>query len=272
VAGAHICQADLVEGDVWEVGTAYEAYVGRWSREVAAKFVDWLAVPPGRRWLDAGCGTGALTAAVPAPATVIGVDRSRGFLAGRIGGAGAGGAGAGGAGAGGAGGRAAVGGLVVGDAGALPFADAGFEVVVSGLALNFVPRPEAAVAEFARVAAPGATVASYVWDYADGMRMMRLFWDAATDIDRTAADRDEGRRFPICRPEALAAAWTTAGLRGFDDFWQPFLGGQGAAPAYLASLPVDHREAIRERLHARLGERTIALTAAAWAVRGFKDV
>jgi SAM-dependent methyltransferase len=161
--------------DVWAQGDAYEAYVGRWSRQVAARFVRWLAVPDGRRWLDAGCGTGALTSAVIHPALVVGVDPSLGFLTGFAGDGGNGIA-------------------VAGDATALPFPDGSFDAVVSGLALNFVPRPEAAVAEFARVAAPGAVVGAYVWDYTDGMQMMRHFWNAASAVDPAAAALDEGRR------------------------------------------------------------------------------
>lgn len=250
--------------DVWVAGDAYEAYVGRWSREVAAHFVGWLAVPSGRRWLDAGCGTGALTAVIRSccgPATVVGVDPSRGFLAGRAG-------------------------VVAGDAMALPVASGRFDAVVSGLMLNFVPRPETAIAEFARAAAPGGLVASYVWDYAERMQMMRLFWDAAIEVDPAAADLDEASRFPICHEKALASAWAEAGLHnvatrlieiptvftGFDDFWQPFLGGQGAAPAYLATLPAEQQAAICDRLRSRLGDRTIMLTAGAWAVKGFKDI
>jgi SAM-dependent methyltransferase len=194
---------------------------------------------------------------------VVGVDMSRGFL----------------------GAAPAEVGRVAGDAAALPLRDGRFDAVVSGLALNFVPKPDAAVAEFARVAAAGAVVAAYVWDYATGMRMMRFFWDAARDVDPASADLDEGPRFPICRPEALREAWTTAGLRdvatrsievptvfaGFDDYWRPFLGGQGPAPAYLARLDPEQRDAIRDLLDARLPRRpdgSIPLTAAACAVRG----
>ncbi|MEW5534765.1 class I SAM-dependent methyltransferase, partial [Streptomyces virginiae] len=69
--------------DVWAEGGAYERYMGRWSRRVAEVFVDRLDVPAGLRWLDVGCGTGALTAAVAArcrPRAVLGLDRSAGFL------------------------------------------------------------------------------------------------------------------------------------------------------------------------------------------------
>jgi SAM-dependent methyltransferase/gamma-glutamylcyclotransferase (GGCT)/AIG2-like uncharacterized protein YtfP len=251
--------------DTWADGDAYESYVGRWSRQVAARFVPWLGVAAGARWLDVGCGTGALTATVlaaAAPARVLGVDPSTGFLAT-------------------ARGRHAAA-FCAGDARDLPVRDGVADAVVSGLSLNFVPEPARAVAEYARVAAPGAVVAAYVWDYAEGMEMMRLFWDAAALADPAVADRDEAVRFPICRPPALHAAWTSAGLAdvvteaveiptefaGFDDFWRPFLGGQGAAPAYLATLDDDRRARIRETLRDRLPSGRIALHARAWAVRG----
>ncbi|BCJ56246.1 methyltransferase [Actinoplanes sp. NBRC 14428] len=206
--------------DVWEQGEAYEAYVGRWSRRVAGPFVAWLGLPPGGRWLDVGCGTGALSAAAreAGAGLVVGADPSAGFL------------------------RAGSGPRIAADARALPLAGGTFDAVISGLALNFVPDPGRAAAEFARVATPGGTVAAYVWDYADGMRMMRFFWDAAAEADPGGA-ADEGARFPLCRPEPLAALWRAAGLAhvtvrpieiptvfpDFADYWDPFLGGQGAA-------------------------------------------
>ena len=257
--------------DVWADGDAYEAYVGRWSRRVAEAFLAWLAVPRGRRWLDVGCGTGALTVTVLAaadPSRVVGVDPSEGFLATarvRIADA-----------------RAT---FRVGDARALPLPNCSSDAVVSGLALNFVPDPAGAVAELARVASPGGVVAAYVWDYAEGMAMMRFFWDAATDLDPAAAELDEGRRFSLCRPDSLAQLWAGAGLddvavtaieiptvfEDFDDYWRPFLGGQGSAPGYVASLSEDHRRALRDLLRTRLPARpdaSIRLTARAWAVRG----
>ncbi|GAA4171888.1 class I SAM-dependent methyltransferase [Phytohabitans flavus] len=257
--------------EVWARGDAYEAYVGRWSRRVAAQFVRWLDVPAGRRWLDVGCGTGALSATVLTltdPAEVTGVDPSDGFLATA---------------------HAQVAdprvSLMAGDARALPLPPARFDAVVSGLALNFVPEPAQAAAECARVAAPGAVVAAYVWDYAEGMELMRQFWDAAAALDAASVELDEGRRFPICRPGPLRALWTDAGLAdvsveaidiptvfiSFEDYWEPFLGGQGAAPAYAVSLGEERRAAVRDLLRDRLPSNpdgAIVLSARAWAVRG----
>lgn len=256
--------------EAWEAADAYEAYVGRWSRVAARELVSWLAVPAGRSWLDVGCGPGALTAAALAadPVRVIGVDRSPGFLAGarsRIGGP-----------------RAS---FAAGDAVALPLPGGRFDVVVSGLCLNFVPEPRRAVAEFARVLAPGGVAAAYVWDYREGMAMLRWFWDAATVLDPAAAALDEGRRFPVCAPGPLAGLWAGAGFgeigtraievpavfAGFADFWRPFLGGQGPAPGYVAGLTGPRRAALRDLLRARLPtgpDGSIRLTARAWAIRG----
>jgi len=124
-----------------------------------------------------------------------------------------------------------------------------------------------------------------VWDYAGKMELMRYFWDAAAAVDPDNRELDEGARFPICEPEALAALVRDAGLgavatraidvatvfQDFDDYWTPFLGGQGAAPAYCMRLPTDRRDALRERLRSALPvepDGSIALIARAWAARG----
>ena len=256
--------------DTWERGSPYERYVGRWSRQVAPKFLSWLNVPAGRMWLDVGCGTGALCAAILdhcAPASVAGVEPSEGFLktakdnlANRAS-------------------------LHQGSATQIPLGDASVDVVVSGLVLNFVPDPRAALAEMARVTGKGGRIAGYVWDYAGKMELMRHFWDAAVALDPAAAKLDEGPRFPLCHPQALEKLFAEAGLKdvavapidiptpfaSFDDYWQPFLGGQGPAPAYAMSLDETARARLRERIRERMptsADGAISLIARAWAVRG----
>ncbi len=240
---------------------------------MAREFVKWLAVPPGGRWLDVGCGTGALIQAAlvhAAPSEVVGVDPSETYIASasaRIDDP-----------------RAR---FEVGDAQALQAATATFDVVVSGLVLNFVPRPELAVAEMARVACSGGTVAAYVWDYAEGMQLMRYFWDAAGALDPKAKEMDEGRRFSLCKPEPLSRLFLTAELedvrvraievptyfRDFDNYWSPFLGGQVPAPSYAMSLSEERRAELRERIRASLPsdpEGGIPLNARAWAIRSVR--
>ena len=257
----------------WTAGEAYDPYVGRWSRVVAREFLGWLSVPAGSEWLDVGCGTGALTEAILAvgrPRRIIGMDGSVGyvaFAASRIMDA-----------------RAE---FKVGDAQSIEHPGSSLDAAVSGLVLNFLPRPESAAAEMARVLKPGGVAAAYVWDYAGEMQMMRIFWDAAAELDPSTRALDEGVRFPICRPDALQALWHGAGLealdtrpidiqtrfRDFDDFWSPFLGGQGPAPSYAMSLDDAARTRLRELIRSRLkpgANGSLELTARAWAVRGRK--
>jgi SAM-dependent methyltransferase len=257
--------------DVWATGDAYEPYVGRWSRLVADEFLRWLSMPPHKRWLDLGCGTGALTEAILAhvqPQEVWAVDSSEGYLAfarrrvrdDRI--------------------R-----FRLGNAQALPLGSDIFDVAVSGLMLNFLPDPARGLTEMARVTGTGGLLAAYVWDYADGMQLMRYFWDAAVDLDPGARDLDEGLRFPLCRPEALERLFRDCGLDAiticaidvatafpdFEAYWSPFLGGQGPAPGYAVALSPDRQQALRELVRSRLPaapDGSIRLTARAWAVQG----
>jgi len=155
---------------------------------------------------------------------------------------------------------------------------------VSALVLNFVPDGHAGLREMIRVTVAGGKIGAYVWDYAGKMELMRHFWDAAVELDPGAAKLDEGARFPLCRPEALSELFTSAGLRGievtaidiatpfadFDEYWRPFLGGQGPAPAYAMALDDTARARLRDRIRERMplkADGSIALTARAWAVR-----
>jgi SAM-dependent methyltransferase len=257
--------------DTWAAGATYERFMGRWSRLLAPRFVSWLSAGTGARWLDVGCGTGALSEAICAganPAAVVACDPSEPFIEyarqhradPRIS-------------------------FVVTGVGQLPVRSGGFDVVASLLALNFFPDPEAALEEMRRITVGDGLVSACVWDYAGRMELLRFFWDAVVALDGAAAGLDEGRRFPICRPDSLESLFRGAGLAdvvcdsieiptrlsGFEELWEPFLGGTGPAPSYVASLDARRREALAtqfERALPRAPDGAISLAARAWVVRG----
>ena len=261
--------------DKWDAGATYEPYVGRWSRLVAREFLNWLNVPAGARWLDVGCGTGALSQTIlnhADPLEVKGIDPSDAFVTfarehvvdERVS-------------------------FELGDAQQLPLESSHYDAVVAGLALNFIPDKPKALGEMVRVAKPASVIAAYVWDYADQMQMMRIFWDAVVALHPAAIELDEGPRFPICGPEPLSELFQSMGLeqvearsidvpthfRDFDDYWTPFLGGVGPAPAYVMSLNEQERTELRDMIQAHLPtgpDGSIHLIARAWAVRGVRPM
>jgi SAM-dependent methyltransferase len=258
--------------DAWQAGESYDLYMGRWSRAVAPRFLDWLALRPGLDWLEIGCGTGALSGAIVErcmPKSVIAIDSSEGFVKTA---------------------RANVPDprvdFRVGDALALDLADRSRDAIVSALVLNFIPARDKALAEMRRVARAGGTVAFYVWDYpGGGMGLMRAFWTAAAALDPAARDLTEDKRFPFCTPDGLTPLAKAAGLtavdcapievptvfKDFDDYWRPFTLGTGPAPGYCASLAPAARDRLKEKLQADLprgADGAIALKARAWAVKG----
>jgi SAM-dependent methyltransferase len=257
--------------DRWAGGAAYDSWIGGLSRRVAPVFVAWLDVPSGRHWLDVGCGTGALSGTILAtadPASVLGVDPSASFLD-----------------------RAralnpdARARFEVGSADALPVPEGTIDGAVAGLVLNFVPDVARALAEMQRVTAAGGRIGAYVWDYADGMEVIRRYWEAAATVDPAGVAAVGAELFPICEAGALAAAFREAGLQhvegraievaadyaGFDDYWAGLLSGIGPAPGFNMRLDEDRRAEVRERLRASVEtERggAIHLTARAWAAKG----
>jgi SAM-dependent methyltransferase len=269
---------------MWADGASYEYYIGRWSRLVAQKFIAWLDIPSGARWLDVGCGTGTLSQTildVASPQKVLGIDSSEGYIdyaSKQIHGPHVS--------------------FRLGDAQALPDESASYDAAVSGLVLNFVTNPNQMLSEMIRVVRIDGTVAAYVWDYADLMQPIRYFWNAAvaqqhwlyykTYDEDIAIALDEGQRFPLCQPEPLRQLFQTNThienieiraidvptiFRNFDDYWSPFLGGQGPAPSYTMSLSENHRAALRKYLRRMLPigtDGSIHLIARAWAVRGLR--
>ncbi len=255
--------------DTWERGDPYEQFIGRWSRKVAPVFLSWMGCSGGLTWLDVGCGTGALCGAILdgcSPVRVAGVEPSAGFLkAARAN-------------------LASQAALFQGSGTQIPLKDAAVDIVVSGLVLNFMSDPRAALIEMARVTRKGGAIGAYLWDYADKMELLRLFWDAAVELDPDAVRLDEGIRFPLCNPHALRNLFTSVGLSGiqctaidvqarfasFAEVWQPFLGSQGPAPTYVMALNGNARARLRDLLLKRMPVETggaISLTARAWAIR-----
>jgi SAM-dependent methyltransferase len=257
--------------DTWAQGDAYDRFMGRWSRLIADAFVRWLGLSPAAHWLELGCGTGALTGRIlelAQPATLRACEPASGLLA-----------------------QARLNcedrRVTFTEAGVaqIPQRPGGYDAVVSGLVLNFLPDPVADVRAMAQASTAGGTVAAYVWDYSSGMEFLRHFWDAARQLDPGAESADEGQRFPLCRPELLGATWAQAGLRdirtqpleavtsfaSFDDYWAPFEAGQGPAPTYLLTLSRDRQSMLRSLVRDRLPigtDGSIVLHARAWGVAG----
>jgi SAM-dependent methyltransferase len=256
---------------MFSAGDAYERFMGRWSRQLAPLLVEFAGVRNGDAVLDVGSGTGVLTTAVAAVAPssrITGIDPAAPYVAfartrypeGRIQ-------------------------FEVGDAQQLRFADGSFDRTLSLLVLNFIPDPAKALDEMVRVTRSGGTVAGAVWDYGEGMEMLRIFWNDAVALNPAADARDE-RHMPLSRRGELGALWREHRLRdvseraftvrmrfsSFDDYWLPFLERQGPAGDYVAGLAAAEREQLRRRLRMRLvgdgSDRPIVLSARAWAVRG----
>lgn len=247
---------------------AYDRHIGRYGPALAALLVAAAGLRPGHSALDVGCGPGALTAALAerlGADNVAAVDPSEPFARAcseRVPGAQ----------------------VEVGAAETLPFGDASFDAALSQLVVNFMSDARAGVGEMRRVTRSGGTVAAAVWDYADGMTLLRRFWDAAVALDPAAANLDEGASMPYCRPDELRELWRAAGLQDvetselaveaaysdFDDLWQPLESGVGPSGAYAAGLPPERRNRLRDALHRRLdtGDGPFRLTARAWCVAG----
>jgi len=259
------------EGALFSQADAYELFMGRWSRTLAPKLVEFAGVDGVRDVLDVGSGTGALAAAVAVvepDARIVGVDPAAAYVeiaqARR---------------------PSENATFEAGNAQQLRFETASFDCALSLLAFNFIPSPEKALLEMTRVVRRGGTVAAAVWDYGSEMQMLRVFWDAAIAL-RPEDDSKDERHMPLTGQGQLAELWRRHGLHrvvegeltmemtfgSFDDYWMPFTQKQGPAGAYLAGLTAAQQEALRGRLRPRLlgseTDRPFTLGARAWAARG----
>lgn len=254
-------------------GAAYEMWLGRWARRLADLFLDFARFPDSGDLLDVGCGTGALTFAMAARwpgRRVVGVDLAAPFIAHA---------------------RTRSSGaqpiFEIGDACALPYKDGQFVGAATQLVLIFIPRPEVALREIRRVVRPGGTVAAALWDFRGGLVFQRMLWDTAAAIDPEArATRDRLFTAPLVLPDGLPTLFREAGLtdiqrqsltirmdfENFEDYWQPFLGGQGPVGAYFTKLApglkTRIRDAVRDAYCSGAADGPRSLTATAWAVRG----
>jgi SAM-dependent methyltransferase len=248
-------------------GAGYEQMMGAWSRLVADLFLDWLSAPAGLRWIDVGCGNGAVTERVVercAPTAVHGIDISEAQIAYAR-----------------ARPRTSMVDFRVGDARSLPFAVDSFDIAMMALVIFFIPVPGDAATEMMRVTRPGGTVASYAWDMLGG-----------GFPQDPILDEMKGMGIPLVRPpqmevsqmQALRSLWHQAGLEqletreitvhrtfaNFEEFWSINMKGSSVGPT-VAGLPAADAELLRQRVRKRLPtapDHSITYSARANAIKG----
>ena len=223
----------------------------------------WRGSERGQAALDVGCGPGALTAGLVdrlGAGAVSAVDPSAPFVAAN---------------------RQRHPDVDVRRASAeqLPFEDQRFDAALAQLVVHFMTDPVAGLAEMRRVVRPGGMVAVCVWDHAGGRSPVADFWRVAVALDPSTHTEDDlnGAReghlaelmgaagLEVVADTVLSAAVTHA---TFDEWWEPYTTGVGPAGAYLASLPPERRDELRDGCRELLGEPPFTVGGQAWAVAG----
>lgn len=256
--------------EMFSSAAAYERFMGRWSAPLARLFAEFALAQDGGRVLDVGCGTGSMVQAVVEKnprSAIVGIDPVQGFIDHcharfadtRIT-------------------------FDRGSALELPYPDDSFDQALSLLVFHLIPDPAKAASEMRRVTRAGGKVAACAWDSV-GMQRTSILWEEQLKLDPGAAAQAERPRH--CNREGeLARLWRETGLGNveetsleistdflsFDDYWLPFLDGVGPTGSYVAKLPDDCRDALKNALRKRLlggrADGPIHLRARAWAVRG----
>lgn len=246
---------------------AYDRYVGRYSPKLAQEIMAAAGVRPGQSALDVGCGPGALTSALVAvlgAENVAAVDPSDAFVEACR--------------------RRHPGVRVdVASAESLPFGNGEFDAALAQLVVNFMKDALAGVSEMRRVTRSGGIVVAAVWDYADGMTLIRTFWDAVSATSPGRGYHDE-QQMRFATPTELRDLWDTIGLtdvavspvsvtadyQDFEDLWAPLEMGVGPAGAYTVALNANERQTLKREMARRLGvgQEPFQLSARAWVVTG----
>jgi ubiquinone/menaquinone biosynthesis C-methylase UbiE len=249
-------------------GGAYERQMGRWSRLVGEKFLDWLDLPKGLRCLDVGCGNGAFTESLiahGAPGSVMALDPSEdqvAFARQRAG--------------------VALAEFRVGDAQVLPFDDNSYDAALMALVVSFLPDPAKAANEMARVVRPGGWVAAYMWDIPGGGSPIAPLNRAARSLGLSPPSTASA---PASRMEAMQELWRKAGLTpvdscvirisitysNFDDFWESYAQPIGPIGVLINSLSPAGKEQMRARAREQLptaADGSVTYEAFANAVKG----
>jgi len=247
---------------MFDSDTAYDAFMGRYSRRLAPVFADFARLAAGSSVADVGAGTGALTTELAARGLrVVAADPSPQFVdALRA--------------------RLPESEAQVAPAEDLPWPDESFDAALAQLVVSFMSDAPAGVREMRRIVKPGGTVAVCMWDR-HGMEMLAAVRGAQLALEGDSAMGDSRYRTRDEIEPLFADGFTgvqselievEASYADYDEFRSALGGGAGPAGAWLAGLDEERREAAHAEIHRQLGEPSgpFTLRAKAWATRAIR--